>query len=57
MHWIKAVVSVPLLPEYEVLWIVPIGARLIIFFGETTVVGVIQGKSEHDYNYKTDFQI
>ena len=32
MHWIKAVVSVPLLPEYEGLWIVPIGARLIIFW-------------------------
>ena len=36
---------------------VPIGARLIIFFGENTAVGVIEAKSDYDYNYKTYFQI
>ena len=24
-------------------------------FGETTVVGVIEAKSDYDYNYKTEF--
>ena len=34
----------------------PIGARRIIF-GEATAVGMSAEKSDHDYRYKTDFQI
>ena len=57
MHYMKAVASVTPLPGSEGLRMVPIGARLIMFFGETIAVGVSEENSYYEYNYKTEFQI
>ena len=44
------------LPGFEGRRMYPIGA-LRIFFGEATAVGMSTKNSDHDYNYKTDFEI
>ena len=53
----KYVSSVLPLPESDGLWMYPIEARQIIFFGEATAVIMSAENSDHYYNYKSVFQI